>query len=540
MKNIFIYALIFALCLTVQTYKIGLIEYQSDQALSFELSKQISEFKSFPLEGIKTSRNFSNSPVTNYILAVPLLIFKNSFISAAVFINVLNSIAACLLFFVVMKVTNRLGNSLLIIFFYIFLPSVFLYSRQGSMLQFYSSLWIFFAYLSLENDKTAHYILVSVSYFLLININLSGIFLFAGFLYLLYVLFRQSENKIKFAVVTALIFAVMNIFYFRIFYNQYGVIAGNNNVNNISYADNFKFFLDLFNLCPSYISDPLKSGVIEKICLIVSIIIAATFFGGIRFGGKFNSFVSITFISAFALYFFSGISIVKHYYLVLTPFAVVLTANFSNFISKNKMAKSTFNVFFSVCIFFSLIFILFFLSYIDKSKGMRSPGFGIVYSAQRDMANELKKYFAKNNEPLFITSNLNSFTTLKYSEAAILRDSGLKFKIELNEKNLTSRRFILVLNRLDYDIRIIESFLTNRIIDSDPYYIYEISINDLAADPHLKKIFNAVNSNWYLNYILDDLRMQLVSGRNNTSVKNMYDKISGIELYEILTNARKK
>ncbi|HPG29961.1 MAG TPA: hypothetical protein PKY81_03405 [bacterium] len=540
MKNIFIYALIFALCLTVQTYKIGLIEYQSDQALSFELSKQISEFKSFPLEGIKTSRNFSNSPVTNYILAVPLLIFKNSFISAAVFINVLNSIAACLLFFVVMKVTNRLGNSLLIIFFYIFLPSVFLYSRQGSMLQFYSPLWIFFAYLSLENDKTAHYILVSVSYFLLININLSGIFLFAGFLYLLYVLFRQSENKIKFAVVTALIFAVMNIFYFRIFYNQYGVIAGNNNVNNISYADNFKFFLDLFNLCPSYISDPLKSGVIEKICFIVSIIIAATFFGGIRFGGKFNSFVSITFISAFALYFFSGISIVKHYYLVLTPFAVVLTANFSNFISKNKMAKSTFNVFFSVCIFFSLIFILFFLSYIDKSKGMRSPGFGIVYSAQRDMANELKKYFAKNNEPLFITSNLNSFTTLKYSEAAILRDSGLKFKIELNEKNLTSRRFILVLNRLDYDIRIIESFLTNRIIDSDPYYIYEISINDLAADPHLKKIFNAVNSNWYLNYILDDLRMQLVSGRNNTSVKNMYDKISGIELYEILTNARKK
>ena len=549
MKNIFIYVLIFILCFAVRTYKIGLIEYQSDQVLSFELSKKISEFKSFPLEGIKTSRNFSNSPLTNYILAIPLLFFENSFISTAVFINILNSIAACLLFFVVLKISDDLKNSLLIIFFYILLPSNFLYSRQGSMLQFYSTLYLFSAYLSMQKDKTANYFLAPASFFLMLNINLSGVFLIAGFICLLFVLYKQSENKKTFAGIFVLTFAAMNIFYFRIFYNQYEIIFRNNNAFNLSRSDYFKFFLDLFNLASDYIGDAINNNAIQKTGFIFSIIITATFFGGISFvknrnsaidkssGGKFISFISMTFISAFAIYLFSGVSIVKHYYLVLMPFAIVLTANFSTRISKNKLLKQIFTIFFSVCIFFSLVFILFFISYLDKTKGMPSPGYGIVYSAQRNMADQLKKYFANNKKSLFITSNLNTFTTLKYSENAILRDTGVKFKIVSDTENLLSCRFILVLNRLDYDIRIIDSFSFNRIIKTDPYYIYEININELAANPNLNKIFKILNSNWYLDYILNDLRLQMISATNSQPLKNTYNKISGIELYNFLSES---
>jgi len=105
-----------------------LTEFKADEARLYALALDMAEFKSFPLRGIGSSVGFPNFPMSVWLFAIPLFVWKHPY-SATLFVAALNTAAV----YVCYRLTQRCRGetaALVAALFFAVSPWAIIYSRK--------------------------------------------------------------------------------------------------------------------------------------------------------------------------------------------------------------------------------------------------------------------------------------------------------------------------------------------------------------------------------------------------------------------------
>lgn len=106
----------------------GLTEFKQDEAHLYSLALSLAEFRAFPLHGISFSVGLPNSPLSVYLYALPLFVWKSP-IAATLFLGLLNTAAVGLAYLLVRRYWGARA-ALISALLYATAPWAVLYSRK--------------------------------------------------------------------------------------------------------------------------------------------------------------------------------------------------------------------------------------------------------------------------------------------------------------------------------------------------------------------------------------------------------------------------
>ncbi len=193
----------------------GLTEFKPDEAHLYALALDLAEFKAFPLRGISSSVGLPNSPMSVYLYALPLFIWKSP-LAATLFVGALNTASVALAY----AMTRRYWGpraALVSVLLYAAAPWAVIYSRKiwaQNLLPLFVVGYIFSGLLAFIESRwkwlTVHLILLAI----LIQIHFSGIAL-APITAVLLIVFRKrlDRRSLMAGTVGALITAVPFVFF---------------------------------------------------------------------------------------------------------------------------------------------------------------------------------------------------------------------------------------------------------------------------------------------------------------------------------------
>lgn len=209
------------------------INYMPDQVRYFEVSSNLRNFNFFSEE------NFYNGN-TVYFSSLFFAFFPIPFINSIYSISIINFLLYLIIFVFLFK--KGFFKSKLVLYFYLFYPSLWLYSAVSlrDMLVFF--LMFFITYILLFNRYKVFFVLSSIFLYLIKYQNL--MFIFLSFV------FSKSLNK-KFYLIS--IFFILYLFFFNNLIieklNFYKEVF----YNNLNYERYGNFFDILLNIFPSFI-----------------------------------------------------------------------------------------------------------------------------------------------------------------------------------------------------------------------------------------------------------------------------------------------
>ena len=172
----------------------GVTEFKLDEAHLYSLALDMAEFKAFPLRGIGSSVGLPNSPISVYLFALPLLIWKSP-LAATLFVGLLNTVSVALAYGMVRRYWN--GRAALIAaLLYAAAPWAVIYSRKiwaQDLLPLFVTGWVFSALLAFVESRRKWLIAHLVLLGLIIQIHFSGIALLPVTVLLL-IIFRKRVD----------------------------------------------------------------------------------------------------------------------------------------------------------------------------------------------------------------------------------------------------------------------------------------------------------------------------------------------------------
>ncbi len=106
----------------------GLTEFKADEARMFSLALDMAEFKSFPIRSLGSSVGIPNFPISVWLFAVPLFIWKHPY-SATLFVAALNTVAVYVCYRLTRKYWGQTAALVAALFFAVS-PWAVIYSRK--------------------------------------------------------------------------------------------------------------------------------------------------------------------------------------------------------------------------------------------------------------------------------------------------------------------------------------------------------------------------------------------------------------------------
>lgn len=154
----------------------GLTEFKQDEAHLYALALDLAEFKAFPLRGISSSVGLPNAPISVYLYALPLFVWKSP-LAATLFAGALNTASVALAYGMARRYWG-LRAALISALLYAAAPWAVIYSRKiwaQDLLPLFVVGYVFTGLLAFVESRSrwviAHFILLAV----IIQIHFSGI-----------------------------------------------------------------------------------------------------------------------------------------------------------------------------------------------------------------------------------------------------------------------------------------------------------------------------------------------------------------------------
>jgi len=172
----------------------GLTEFKADEAHMMTLALDMVEGQRFPLRGMASSVGFPNFPMSVWIYALPLLVWKHVY-AATLFTGLLNTLAVLGCWGFVRRYWGREAALAAALMFAVS-PWAVIFSRKiwaQNLLPFFVMIWVTSAALALVERRPWFILLHLLSLAVVVQIHLSGVGLvFASAMLLL--LFRRRVN----------------------------------------------------------------------------------------------------------------------------------------------------------------------------------------------------------------------------------------------------------------------------------------------------------------------------------------------------------
>lgn len=199
----------------------GITEFKRDEAHLYTLALDLAEFQSFPLRGIGSSVGIPNTPLSVYLFALPLFIWKSP-LAATLFVGLLSTASVALAYLLVRRYWGPRA-ALFASFLYAVAPWAIIYSRKiwaQNLLPLFVVAYIFAALLALV-DRHRHWLIVHLILLaVIVQIHLSGVSLVLVTAVLLLIFHRRVDwRMVGWGVLGALLTVVP--------YSIYLVMQGN-------------------------------------------------------------------------------------------------------------------------------------------------------------------------------------------------------------------------------------------------------------------------------------------------------------------------
>jgi len=172
----------------------GLTEFKQDEAHLYALALDLAEFKAFPWRGISSSVGLPNAPMSVYLYALPLFVWKSP-LAATLFVGALNTASVALAYGMARRYWGPRA-ALISALLYAAAPWAVIYSRKiwaQDLLPLFVVGYIFSGLLAFVDSRSrwsvAHFVLLAV----IIQIHFSGVALLP-LTALLLLIFRRRVN----------------------------------------------------------------------------------------------------------------------------------------------------------------------------------------------------------------------------------------------------------------------------------------------------------------------------------------------------------
>ena len=509
-KVLLIFLLFFG-AFAVRMYKIELMEFKYDEAFIFEQAHNIKNGLDYPLKGIKSSKEISNSPLVSYLLSIPLFI-EDSPEMCVLFVVLLNAVSIIILYFALKNSYDNFYINFVCCLFIAFLPAHIAFSRKiwlQSNLSFFVSLFIFFMIKAFKEKKALYIFMVPLIYSALIQVHLSAAFIFPVFLFFLFKL--RSIFKIIAAII--IFFAGLTLFIF-ILENEKLILLDFLINTETNIRPSFTIYLNhLLDLIKSY-DYSFNSSIIFSDYLMIITSCFILIFSGIAFLYSILNFktneskIVIFFAAGIILYYVFKINSFHHYYIIYIPVVALMLQKMLIFFDKTKY-KFTLHFICAFIILYSIFNIKSIYKFnqsLEKSGG--SEDYGICYKFKKDAVKEIISKYKKNGIQFYISDGINYHSTLAYEFHTLFSLYKYNFKISYDSPGADNSSLIISPISTKNPIFPLICEIGKILYSNAGYHI--IYINNIIPLPNdrIRKIYSTLNNISNINIIYSMVKQQ--------------------------------
>ncbi len=176
----------------------GLTEFKADEARLFTLALDLAEFKAFPLRGIGSSVGIPNFPLSVWLFALPLFVWRHPY-AATLFVGALNTAAVYVCYRLVRRYWSETA-ALVASLFFAASPWAVIYSRKiwaQDLLPLFVLAYIGSALAAFVEGRRWFLLMHFVALALIVQIHLSGLAFIPLTLLLLLIFWRRTRAALQ-------------------------------------------------------------------------------------------------------------------------------------------------------------------------------------------------------------------------------------------------------------------------------------------------------------------------------------------------------